>query len=473
MWSFLSEAALMVTEVTLISLWYHALIRILPVSFASLFLILLTVVLGSYLIVRAMERLRWGMGVRRMVILVWLAAAAFGTLKIILYPATAIPFIDLIALPVRFIILPDVEGTSFFHLLLMLLLVSRGVSMASRPVSLHSIQISFQLWLILLLLYGIAFAPLYPRIAAVGLYCFLFFGLISMSAARISELGEIRGGRSARFGRGWLLSILFSGLVIVGLAVFTGWLASSRIVELIVRAFIFVFTILTAALMFLFTPLFVFLGRFIPQILDRVGNLLRSIASLELPQFLEDLTVQIGQVLEKAIPFIFAGRGLILLALVILVVFIIMFGLRLRQSLPRNDEEEEENAVSAGQDGSQKANWLRKLFQEHMNFRLRSPAQMLAAARIRSIYRQMMALSEKMGAPRPASITPLEFLPRLETLFPEEQAGVDRITQAYVKVRYGEYPETMQEVEEVQAAWDSLRKLGKKKLAAFKRSNKA
>jgi hypothetical protein len=74
-------------------------------------------------------------------------------------------------------------------------------------------------------------------------------------------------------------------------------------------------------------------------------------------------------------------------------------------------------------------------------------------------------LSQKMGAERPASVTPLEFQPRLEELFPEECSQVGRITGAYIKVRYGEYPETMQEVESVQAAWESVRRSGKKKLS--------
>jgi hypothetical protein len=464
-WSFLSAAALMAAEITLISLWYHALIRNLSLAVGLLFIILFAVLLASYLITRAMDQMQLRMGIRRFIILCWLLVTVFGTLKIVIFSATGIALIDLVSLPVRFIILPNIDGTPFFHMLLIILLVSRGVNMAGSPVTLRGIQVSFQLWLILLLIYGIAFAPAHPREAAFGLYSFLFFGLISMSTARISGLNEMGGSRVPRFGRAWLLSIFLSGLAVVGLAVSAGWLASSSIVALVIRVFIFVLTILTALVMLIFTPVIMLLANFIPRIIELIDNLASTLQSLRLPKFLEDLTIEIGQVLEKTIPFIFAGRGLILLAAVSLIIFVIMMGLRLRKTDQQINEEDDTSSADSGQEGIQWPKWLRKLIQDGKHFGLRSPARMLAAARIRSIYRQLMALSQKMGAERPASVTPLEFQPRLEELFPEERSQVGRITGAYIKVRYGEYPETMQEVESVQAAWESVRRSGKKKLS--------
>ncbi|MBE0698665.1 MAG: DUF4129 domain-containing protein, partial [Anaerolineaceae bacterium] len=88
---------------------------------------------------------------------------------------------------------------------------------------------------------------------------------------------------------------------------------------------------------------------------------------------------------------------------------------------------------------------------------LRSPGQILAAARIRYIYRRLIAHSRKLGVERPSSVTPLEFLGPLSAIFPTNQTEVELITAAYVRVRYGEYPETVHEVEEVQRAWDALR----------------
>jgi hypothetical protein len=79
-----------------------------------------------------------------------------------------------------------------------------------------------------------------------------------------------------------------------------------------------------------------------------------------------------------------------------------------------------------------------------------------------------MALSEALGRPRPAARTPLEFLPVLGGLFPSLEGDLAVITHAYLKVRYGELPETHQEIEAVESAWARVRaqaqeQLGKKK----------
>jgi hypothetical protein len=468
MWPALAAVALMVMEGMVILLWYQGLFGQLPVSFGFLFTVLMAVQLLSYLITRGMEALHWHMAARRIIFLLWLVTAVFASLKLIIYPHSTMTLMELVSLPVRYILLPDIEGRGFYHLLIVILLVGRGVSLAATPPGLRSIQVSFQLWLMLLLIYGIAFAPLHPVEASIGLYTFLFFGLISMSAARISGLSEMRGAKIPRFGGGWLISMLVAGLAVVGAAVAAGWLASSQVVAIIIRVIITVFTLLAALIVWIFTPLIAFLARLLPGIIESIRGLARSLGNLRLPQFFEDITIQLGQVIEKAIPLVLAGRIVLLVAVVALITLSILLGLRMRKRQAL-EAEEDANMAEAASGSSTWSKWLQQLFPDGLNLRLRSPAKMLAAARIRRIYRQLMKLSQKMGAERPPSSTPIEFLPRLESLLPEQQASLERITAAYVKVRYGEYPETMQEVDAVEAAWESVRRQGNKKLALQKR----
>ena len=56
--------------------------------------------------------------------------------------------------------------------------------------------------------------------------------------------------------------------------------------------------------------------------------------------------------------------------------------------------------------------------------------------------------------------TPLEFKVTLEKYFPMARKEVLVITRAYQRVRYGEFPETRFEVEEVEGAWESVKKAG-------------
>ena len=72
-----------------------------------------------------------------------------------------------------------------------------------------------------------------------------------------------------------------------------------------------------------------------------------------------------------------------------------------------------------------------------------------------------MGLCEQMGKPRPRSLTPNEFLDRMYKLFPENGIDLEIITAAYIKVRYGELPETSKDVTEVFESWDRINHYGK------------
>ncbi len=78
------------------------------------------------------------------------------------------------------------------------------------------------------------------------------------------------------------------------------------------------------------------------------------------------------------------------------------------------------------------------------------------AASIRRIYRKMLHAAEANGYPRLDAETPYEFLKTLARVWPENHQETLLITAAYVKIRYGELPETEQELLEIKNAWQML-----------------
>lgn len=78
------------------------------------------------------------------------------------------------------------------------------------------------------------------------------------------------------------------------------------------------------------------------------------------------------------------------------------------------------------------------------------------AASIRRIYRQMVYAATAAGHPRQPTTTPYEFLAELQAVWPMGQEEVALITAAYVRVRYGEVPETTAELDEIFRAWQQL-----------------
>ena len=79
------------------------------------------------------------------------------------------------------------------------------------------------------------------------------------------------------------------------------------------------------------------------------------------------------------------------------------------------------------------------------------------AASIRRVYQQMLEAAEVIGYPRGESETPFEFLPTLAEIWPDNTADSQLITHAFVKIRYGELPETGAELAAINTAWEHLR----------------
>lgn len=468
MWAWLATASLMVMEVNLAALWYQALFRPRGLPFGAVFLILAVIFGGSHLMMRQVARLPWRMRYRQAAFTGWVLLAVFASLKLMVHPEARFNLFELLQAPLSFILRPDGSGIDFVHPIFILVLIWRGVTLAQGPITLRGAQISFQIGLIFLLLFGMLFALRYPNEATAGMYIFLFFGLIAMSLARISNLSDLRGGRLPKFGSGWLVSILLASLALVGLAILTGWLASGNVVFILASVLMVVFAVLTALVMIVLSPLLLIFANIIPYLADLIRQISDRLRSLPVSEQIQKLLQVFSEGLNRIVPLIIAGRGVILASMLIGLILVILMALKLRKIFLRLAEEEESGRVEPGEG----ENLLKLLARRLRNARrrMRSPAQVLAAARIRQIYRQTLLLCQKLGAPRPPSSTPLEFLPHLESIFPTEQAGVNAITQAYLKVRYGEYPETRAEVEAVEDAWKRLQRQGRKTLAVKKSS---
>jgi hypothetical protein len=472
-WSGLASAAALVFESMLFALWYHALLAPDGARLADIFAALLLVMAASFLLLRLLHRFALRAAARQLIFLGWLLAAAFLSLKLLIHPGESLSLAALLGLPLRYITRADVSGDSFYHLFWVFVLAWRGVALARSPVTLSGVQTSFQLGLLLVLFYGMIFAPVYPLEATFGLYAYLFFGLFAMSMARIAGISELRGGRIPRFGPGWVLSVAAATLGVVALALLFGWLSSGRLVAILAQVLVVIFAIMTALVLLILSPLLLYLARIMPLLADFISQLLARFRNLPIAQQMEQLIDQMNDTLARIVPYALAARGLLLLGLLVVVILGVLLALYLRRPLHAGEEEaESEHAEGAGNDPLLRRLWNR-LLGDARRLRRRSPAQLLAAARIRRIYRQLMALTAELGAGRPPSATPLEFLPELQALFPGQQDSLETITAAYLQVRYGAYPETAEEVAEVEAAWERVRRQGRAAAGALRATRRA
>ena len=235
------------------------------------------------------------------------------------------------------------------------------------------------------------------------------------------------------------------------------------------RALAFIGSALGAVLLFLLRPVIVLItelfNRLLAGLMPLISQTEPQLQSLPAPdevsQMMEDLSAEImpapfaGGLLDT-LQIILIGVGLLIFVLVV------YFSLRSTRAgrLWRNLEEGERETI-LGSIPDYLRSLLRSVRRAPQGLeRLNPAAQVIAAARIRQIYRRLLRLSSRLGVERDESETPLEFLGDLPVIFPDVQAELEDITGAYLRVRYGEYPESRQEVDRVEAAWRQVRKRG-------------
>jgi len=87
-------------------------------------------------------------------------------------------------------------------------------------------------------------------------------------------------------------------------------------------------------------------------------------------------------------------------------------------------------------------------------------SRFLAAISIRRIYTNLLRLAADAGYPRATSQTPYEYLGTLRRALPDNEADVRLITEAYVNARYGQVPDTREELDRIRACWQRIRSEG-------------
>ncbi|MCP4425176.1 MAG: DUF4129 domain-containing protein [Chloroflexi bacterium] len=348
---------------------------------------------------------------------------------------------------------------------LVVIMWQRGLRLVAREFEIE--QAGFRLRL------GIIVAPFAIWFSHVGLawnatpFILLFFlaGLTMLSLIRAEELEQSRAGFSASLSPRWigfiftasLLTVTTAGLlaaIISGESLYTvaGWLAP------LLSALHLGGAVILRTLAYLTQPLQILLALIIDRIafwLERLfintGINLQAQPTADFSDLMP--TSAATDVVEVIAPPSVNTRIIaILLMVAVVLVVSLALGRLFRQATFAAKEsetiggktEEEAETMGLGQ----------RLLQ-----RLGLWRRWRAAASVRRIYRQMLQAAADSGFPRGESETPFEFLNALAQVWPENTADSQLITQAFVKVRYGQLPETEEELEALEATWKRLQEI--------------
>ncbi len=344
--------------------------------------------------------------------------------------------------------------------LLVLFVWWRGLRLGTRHHEINRMGLRLRLG-------GLIFAPIIIWFAANFLawsvvpYLMLFFlaALTAVALVRVEQMEQEQTGNLASLNVSWLLMIMLAALAITLTAAIVASIISGESLLFVVdwlaplwvtlqfgtTATGLTLYYLSQPLLDLFAILIQALGAILVYILGQAGEAARQLiqvtgGEVPIPTVTPTATEEVSNVGGKAI----------VLVLMLLAIVLVTFALaRLyrqasfvaRESGRSHLDSDDEETASAGRGLLERLGVLRSW---------------RAALSIRRIYRQMCRAAEGAGYPRPEFQTPYEYLPTLAIVWPENTADSRLITNAFVKVRYGEVPESREELEAIRAAWRQL-----------------
>lgn len=336
---------------------------------------------------------------------------------------------------------------------------------------------------------GLIIAPLIIWLASVRLawdsspYILLFFlaGLTAVAIIRAEELEREQSGHSVALDPRWLTAVLLASLLTIftagTLAVLISGESANRVItfmEPVWNGLRLTGAVALTTLLFLLVPVL--------ELVDVLSNFLGRIFAVLSPW----LTAQwalFGKLLGKLLMnfrvplppsaadsglnplktrFIFdeiTGLGFQLnrnvqIILVLLAVAVILFvALMISRLYRQNKMATHASGLTSrtSDDDDEEGNLLQRLLG-----RLGLLRDWQTAVSIRRIYRKMLRAADASGYPRLEAETPYEFLKTLTQAWPQNRQEIQLITSAYVKIRYGELPETEQELQAIKDAWQAL-----------------
>jgi len=290
---------------------------------------------------------------------------------------------------------------------------------------------------------------------------FFFFGLLGSSLARADSLSLDRARRVTTFGRGWMVSLFLltvavtvigytAALTLTGME--TGHLAKT--LADLGRGAILLLFVIASPVLYAVQAGYDFIASILPE--STRGETVEVVTGhgsgggINAP-WLSD----IFGMLTNA--FLIAIGALIVGALLAFVWFLLVA----RSERKNQDDLEERESLGTGEvvgglRQSLRDGW-RRLADALRLFRQFGLGQdLFAALTIRRIYLRMEKLAGARGFPRGLAETPYEYRQALYQAFPGCGEDIQRITAAYIAVRYGDVPESTGELETVRAAWERV-----------------
>jgi hypothetical protein len=468
-WSDVAALLLILVEVSWLLPWYLGVIEISYTTTSSrAFLVLGGNMLQAYIATRLVDNLRLKRNIQQIFLLMlFLLNMALAT-RLLLGPALPNPLLGLMRLDPG-AVLVVLAGAWLWW---------RGISLAQGIISpvMAWQRFWFGIWMM------VAYLLVVTRVTRTqpGIIPFIIFlsaGLLSLIVARIAFISLYHGSVRNPFGRKWVAIITVSVSSSILLAAFIASLLTGQYkpvleqltgaLRWIVAGIIFLASIPGLILAYILTPL-----------LEAVQTLIQRSATPEPGVTPEILLTPIAPLDQLAPPeplVIPPWLVAVIFWMLVLLITATIYG-RVRSLTfwkSKRSYEDPETLLGRNELWHKLRQSARQQLQEAED-RLRNlrSRRAIQAAYIRRMYGELMDLVDALEHPRPAGLTPLEYLPSIQKLLPVVHSDLELLTQAYVRVRYGELPETTSEISQLEQAWKRISVEGAKQKKLVQASHK-
>jgi len=487
-WREIAILMIAIMDVSWITPWFRSLTpETYAVDSVRVLIILSSIIIFSHILIRNMDYLRLKKSIRQGLLIAFIIVGCYIGIKTLVYANESISLSELISRPIKsFADLKYLIPVEFLVIIVVLVAFWRGVSLSQEHIGPTSVMSHFWIGIIMFVVFIFIITLATGENAGEFFNLFLFSTLMGVSAARMTVVGMVRGGTKNSINRSWFLGILLAALVVVGISSLLGSVSIS-IFAGIAGLFFGVLGSIIILIWVIISPVITFLTTILgdifqnSQAIQELGDSLQKLNTLMrgLGDKLSDLIGKsgIGNLVSKWAPTV---KVIILISVIVLFILgiILWMTFKLWKDRERHLAGDEEKSIIRSGNLLQSLldillqRWNRTLnsIEQLTDFRKRQ--RIKVAARIRQVYAELMELCDSLDQPRHDSVTPLEFVPNLERIFPGFQFEINLITRAYMDVRYGMLPENNTDLVGIESAWTKLHKAGTKQLQEQKQNKK-
>lgn len=347
----------------------------------------------------------------------------------------------------------------------------RASSASGRMTTFFSVGVSFRLGVLLILLGGGVLAVRFPgEIATATLLVTLFvgLGLLAVSLARSDEKAESAAG-STGAALPWdrLAQLALAVALTIGISLaLAGFLSPDRIRSILAlfdplwnllgNLFFLILLALTFVLEKIVGWLVAWLAPLFANV-DMAKVLSEAFSRLTLPpEVQQNQPPEVSPPSETLLMLLRIAFVVGVLILLLVVVYVLVVR---RRSRSRADEEEiaAAESLSFGGDALRRG-WRRLRNLAGLVRRYGLGRELLDAISVENLYANLCRLARQRGQPRQPSEPPDDYLPRLALAFPGHGESLEIITEAYMRVYYGEQTVSGEELASLRAVYESVRK---------------